>query len=239
MREGVAIRGFEEWAPVYDETIAHEVEQYGGIEYRELLKRMILWAELSGGMQVLDVGAGTGMLSIELSHQLGAGGRVTGVDITEPMLQRGRQKVEEAGLTDSVRLYNASAMELPFKEASFDRVVSSIAMHHTEVREAMAETVRVLKPGGILVVGDMGARQAWRAPVGRVAVPVLMAFYLLARGFSAPAKAEVATFSQTFTVEEWERMLDEHGLVDIRSQDFPHPTQKWYPSVLLVRGTKP
>ena len=50
MTEGLAIRAFEEWAPVYDETIAHEVEQYGSIKYADLLRQLILWAELTEGI---------------------------------------------------------------------------------------------------------------------------------------------------------------------------------------------
>ena len=130
-------------------------------------------------------------------------------------------------------------MDLPYAGARFDRVVSSIAMHHTDVSKALAEMVRVLRPGGILVVADMAASPAWRTPLGRVAVPVLMFFYLLSRGFNAQAKAEIATFNQTFLAEEWEEMLVEHELTDVRTEVFPHPTQKWNPSVLLLRGVKP
>jgi len=238
VREEMAIRGFEEWAPVYDETIAREVEQYGSIKYVELLKKLILWAELEEGMQVLDVGSGTGLLTIELARWIGDWGQVIGVDITEAMLQRGRENIEKAGLGDRIQLYNVSAMQLPFENARFDRVVSCIAMHHMEVPKALAEMVRVLKPGGMLVIADMGASPAWRAPIGRIVVPVLMFLYQLSRGFSAQAKAEVATFDQTYLPQEWEEMLAGHGLQDIRSEVFPHPTQKWYPPVLLMRGTK-
>ena len=203
MREGLAVRGFEEWAPTYDETIAKEVEQYGSITYADLLKKVILWAELARGMRILDAGAGTGLLCIEIARLLGPMGEVVGLDITPAMIERARVNIEKSGLSGCVKMHRASAMDIPYPEASFDRIVSSIAMHHTDVPIALAEMLRVLKPGGALVIADMGASPAWRTAFGRVLVPVLMFLYLLSKGFGAQAKAEIATFDQTYLAGEW------------------------------------
>jgi len=123
---------------------------------RVFKERLLDQAALHGAQRVLDVGCGTGTLSIwakEREPRL----EVAGVDGDPSVLERARRKAEEAGVEIDFR--EAMADELPFEDATFDRVVSSLFFHHLthEDRErCAAEIARVLKPGGELHVADWG-----------------------------------------------------------------------------------
>ncbi|MCG0278571.1 MAG: class I SAM-dependent methyltransferase [Thermanaeromonas sp.] len=109
------------------------------------------------GLEILDVGCGTGNLSLELARM---GVRVTGIDISQPMLDKARFKAEREGLT--VKFVLADARKLPFGDETFDAVVSVTALEFVpDLREALEEAYRVLKPGGRLVVGVIGGNSAW------------------------------------------------------------------------------
>ena len=98
------------------------------------------------GMSVLDVAAGTGNASIPAAE---AGARVTASDLTPELFDAGRERAEAKGV--QLDWVEADAENLPFKDASFDVVMSSIgamfAPHHQEVADEM---VRVCRPGGTI-----------------------------------------------------------------------------------------
>ena len=101
-------------------------------------------------LDALDAGCGTGFLSFELAVR---GHRVTGVDFAPAMLTEARRKAAERAV--SVRFEEADAEHLPFPDASFDLAISRHllwTLPHPEV--AIDEWIRVLRPGGRLVVAD-------------------------------------------------------------------------------------
>ena len=101
-------------------------------------------------LDALDAGCGTGFLSFELAAR---GHRVTGVDFAPAMLTEARRKAAERAV--SVRFEEADAEHLPFPAASFDLAISRHllwTLPHPEV--AIDEWIRVLRPGGRLVVAD-------------------------------------------------------------------------------------
>jgi len=103
-----------------------------------------------GPLDAIDLGCGTGFLSLELAAR---GHRVTGVDFAPAMLARAERKAAERSL--SVRFEQADAEQLPFAPASFDLAISRHVLWtlpHPEA--AIDEWVRVLRPGGRLVVVD-------------------------------------------------------------------------------------
>ena len=107
---------------------------------------------------VLDLGCGTGAITLELERRA-RGARVVGVDGDPEVLTRAREK---AGEHSRIEWAEALAQELPFEDASFDRVVSALVFHHlvpAVKRAALAEARRVLRPGGRLHVADFGRPQ--------------------------------------------------------------------------------
>ena len=107
-------------------------------------------------MEVLDLGSGTGTLAIWAAARV-PGARFTGLDGDPQVIARARDKASRAGA--DVRFDEGLAGELPYPDASFDRVLSSLFFHHLPAegkRGAAREAKRVLKPGGELHVADWG-----------------------------------------------------------------------------------
>jgi len=105
----------------------------------------------------LDLGAGTGQLSLYLAAQ---GARVTGLDISGKMLARARDKAVQANL--ACLFLEADAAALPFPDGSFDVVTCLTALEFFPYpADALAEAWRVLRPGGRLVVGTIHRDSAW------------------------------------------------------------------------------
>jgi demethylmenaquinone methyltransferase/2-methoxy-6-polyprenyl-1,4-benzoquinol methylase len=105
--------------------------------------------------KILDVGCGTGDLSLEFS----ALGSVVGCDFSYAMLRVGRQKLARAR-RNRVALAAADALALPFADGAFDAVVSAFVLRNLANRQTgLQEMERVLRPGGILGVLDFGLPQ--------------------------------------------------------------------------------
>lgn len=102
-------------------------------------------AELAPGIELLDVGTGSGgTIAIPAAH---AGAKVVGLDITPELLEHARRHAADADV--EVEWIEGDAAELPFEDASFDRVVSTFgAMFAPDHARAAAELVRVCRPGG-------------------------------------------------------------------------------------------
>ena len=116
-----------------------------------------------GVKRVLDVGTGPGYLALAASSLVGPGGVAVGIDASPEMIVRARELAARAGSAAEFRL--ASAAALPFEDGSFDVVVSRLVLHHLpgEVKtKALAEMLRVLRPGGRLLVADMASSTARR-----------------------------------------------------------------------------
>ncbi len=126
-------------------------------------RKLVDLAKLNGSEWVLDVGCGRGLLLIEAAKRLKEG-RATGLDIwnAEDLSGNGPNatiaNLKAEGLADRAELVDGNAMAMPFPDASFEVVVSSLCLHNLyaadERAKALREIVRVLKPGGRILIQD-------------------------------------------------------------------------------------
>jgi len=109
-------------------------------------------AALNPGEAALDVCCGTGDLALELARRVAPGGRVVGCDFSEPMLDLAREKAS-ARAAGGVRFEWADALALPYDAARFDAVTVGFGVRNlADLDRGLHEMVRVLRPGGRLVV---------------------------------------------------------------------------------------
>jgi ubiquinone/menaquinone biosynthesis C-methylase UbiE len=213
-----------EWlTPLYDPLLRWLFHE------RSFKQQLIEQAIIQTGDRVLDLGCGTGTLMLMLK-QRHPHARVVGVDIDERILGIARRKA----LRGQVDLHFArgSAVELPYADGSFDRVLSSLMFHHltaAQKQHALGEAFRVLRPGGEAHIVDFGK------PHTRVA----QAIAVVARHFEAvsdnvrgllPIMLRQAGFVQ---VEEgWQRMtlLGTLTFISARKPGEPHEGVTTQPS---------
>ena len=113
-------------------------------------------AAVARGHCVLDVGCGTGTLTMALKAQAGTAGEVHGIDAAPEMIQEADRKAAEKEL--DIRYHVGLIEDMPFPDGKFDVVLSSLMLHHLPTdlkRRGIAEISRVLKPGGRLVAVDI------------------------------------------------------------------------------------
>jgi ubiquinone/menaquinone biosynthesis C-methylase UbiE len=127
-------------------------------------------ARLAEGESVLDVGCGTGTLAIAAKYRVGSLGQVTGIDASPEMIGRAKQKAGKTGA--EVHFQTAAAQSLPFQDATFDVVLSTVMVHHLpDDARAMciSEIRRVLKPGGrFLAIDFSGSAERRKSLAGRL-----------------------------------------------------------------------
>jgi ubiquinone/menaquinone biosynthesis C-methylase UbiE len=127
---------------------------------RALRQRTLALADVRPGDSVLDVGCGTGRLALEVSRQVGTTGRVCGIDPGAEQIARARAKAAQRHVPVDFQV--GVIEELPFPDATFDVVLSTLTMHHLPAllkRRGLVEITRVLKPGGRLVIADFTRKQ--------------------------------------------------------------------------------
>jgi demethylmenaquinone methyltransferase/2-methoxy-6-polyprenyl-1,4-benzoquinol methylase len=97
--------------------------------------------------QVLDVATGTGGVALMLSERTPAS--ITGVDITEQMLRRGRERIVQHGKAERIRLLIARGEQLPFPDGTFDALTFTYLLRYvTDPAATIRELARVVRPGG-------------------------------------------------------------------------------------------
>jgi ubiquinone/menaquinone biosynthesis C-methylase UbiE len=140
------------------------------IRYKSLL---IAQANLQPGHHVLDLGCGTGTLAI-MAKQAQPSAEVSGLDADPDMLKVAKYK--SAQMNVSVKFDVGFTNKLPYPDESFDRVLSSIMIHHLKTPDkwqTAREVYRVLKPGGQLHIIDFGKPVTW---YGKLLGPFLHKF---------------------------------------------------------------
>lgn len=130
-----------------------------------LRDKIIKTLDLNGDEKILGVGCGHGLLMIAAAKKLDKGGKAIGVDIWKKLDQAGNspdatmKNAQIEGVADRIELTTGDARKLPFDDQTFDLIGSSWVLHNIirkhERRKALAEIVRVAKPGGRILIIDV------------------------------------------------------------------------------------
>lgn len=139
---------FDKIAPTYDKL--NHIMSFGTDRgWRRKAVREITNGQ--GALQILDVATGTGDFAIAIARKAHTDSQITGIDLSEKMLEVGRQKVSE-----NIRLEQGDVEALSFANDTFDRVSVAFGIRNFEhLEKGLAEMCRVLKPGGKLVILEL------------------------------------------------------------------------------------
>ncbi|MFN2438563.1 MAG: bifunctional demethylmenaquinone methyltransferase/2-methoxy-6-polyprenyl-1,4-benzoquinol methylase UbiE [Chitinophagaceae bacterium] len=139
-------------------------------------KKAIRMLKKDNPQQLLDVATGTGQMAI-LAARLLNPQKITGIDISQKMLEIGREQVKKAGFENKVELLNGDSETINFKDNSFDGAMVAFGVRNFEhLEQGLSEILRVLKPGARLVVLEFSK------PI----IPGLKDLYNLYMGIIAP-----------------------------------------------------
>ncbi len=130
-----------------------------GLGVNQSNSRMVVeMAGIKPGDSVLDVGCGTGNLTLTAKAYAGPTGSVNGIDASPEMISQARTNAQRTGLN---AVFEIGLIEkIPYPAASFDMVINRLMIHHLPddlKRRGLAEILRVLKPGGSLFIADFKA----------------------------------------------------------------------------------
>jgi len=117
-----------------------------------------LWKELMPheGMRVLDIGSGSGETVLAIAEKVGSTGKAVGIDFSSEGIKLAKENAKKRGLESIAEFRQAHAVELPFPENSFDAVISEcVVCLIQDKQKALNEKVRVLKPGGRVIMHDV------------------------------------------------------------------------------------
>jgi demethylmenaquinone methyltransferase/2-methoxy-6-polyprenyl-1,4-benzoquinol methylase len=177
------------------------------------------------GGRVLDVAAGTQLVSRELAARTGV--RVVALDQSEPMLRAGRAPTELAGLGDRIAAVVGRAESLPFVDGAFDAVSLTYLLRYVDDPAAtVAELTRVLAPGGSLAMLEFHAPSGVLAHAGwwlytRAVMPLVGAVvspaWARTTAFLGP---NVSRFVAEHPLSEWIGWFREAGIDHVRTRSF-------------------
>ena len=211
----------------WNDHVAHAEEIARSRGFVELRDRIIVLADLRPEDVVVDVGSGTGLLSLAIAPRVA---RVWAIDIASGMSEYLRAKAASAAI-ENIETVTASAVSLPLVDASADVVVSNYCFHHlsdSDKERALAEVRRVLRPGGRFVFGDMMFRVGLQNPRDREVVRDKVQA-MLRRGL--PGVIRLAKNGVRFAGRQWEHparaewwrdALAREGFVEISVQNLAH-----------------
>ncbi|MGG4551157.1 demethylmenaquinone methyltransferase [Paenibacillus humicus] len=147
---------FENIAPKYD--IMNDIISFR--RHKAWRKFTMAKMNMSPGDTAIDLCCGTCDWTISMAEA--SGGQITGLDFSENMLQFGRRKVNERGLSDRISLVQGNAMNLPFEDNTFQYATIGFGLRNVpDLHQVLREMQRVVKPGGKVVCLEM-SKPTWQ-----------------------------------------------------------------------------
>jgi ubiquinone/menaquinone biosynthesis C-methylase UbiE len=139
---------FQDWANEYDTTLG-KVKRH-----HKLLDLVIRKSGIKRNDQVLDIGCGTGLLSLKFLHKRDC--TITAIDSSAEMLKIFQEKIEKCNLTGKIHCVQTSAEDMDFKPDQFDIIAATVALHHVKYKEPVIRNIYdYLKDGGRFVIGEI------------------------------------------------------------------------------------
>ena len=139
----------------FDAEAARQVEAvYLTADVVQQRREVLRLLALTAGEAVLDIGSGPGLLATDMAQAAGPTGRICGIDLSDSMLTLARGRAVPAG-SAPVEYRHGGADAVPYPDGSFDAAVSTQVLEYVaDIPAALAEALRVLRPGGRLLVLD-------------------------------------------------------------------------------------
>lgn len=210
----------------WDERVEAWEEVAAGASFRAIRDRIVELAEPRSEDFVVDLGAGTGLLTLALAPLVR---ELVAVDISERMLER----LDDAAASEGVHNVEplvADLRRLPLDDESATLVVSNYAFHHLDdagKELALSEARRILRPGGRLVLCDMMFSLSLERRDRRVILEKVLGLLKLGprgliRILRNAGRVVTGRWEQPATPETWEEMLVARGFADVRIELLAH-----------------
>jgi ubiquinone/menaquinone biosynthesis C-methylase UbiE len=211
----------------WDAHVDDMEELAGSRAFAALRDRVIELARLRPQDHVLDIGAGTGLLTLAAAPGVG---HVSALDISPSMCDRLRRKLD-SGAIENVEVLRGTATALPLADDSVDAVISNYCLHHlddADKGQALQEIARVLHPGGRLVFADMMFDLDLADARNRVVIVLLIRRVLshglagMARLAKNAARIAIGRWERPATVDWWREALRLAGFTAVSVQALDH-----------------
>ncbi len=236
MKEKQAVQeAFEELSPRYEEVVDGELNDFWGWSYNQFLEELVKQTDIQKNQKILDIATGTSFIPRKIMKLNIPGTHIIGLDITESMLRHGSQKISAADLQASIDLTCGDAMVLPFSDESFEVVVSGLASHHMDIPQMLSEMRRVIKPGGLLSIIDVGTSPLWENPIFKAIARLIAYIYFSIKENRTRARAEANAVNNLRTPEGWQIDLTQAGFKNIRITKLSSK-YRWLPEPLSIQS---
>lgn len=203
---------YMKWASTYDKDKVALFKD-AGIDYHKFMDSFIKCCDLKPGMNILDVGAGTGLTSMSIAKALSGECTILGIEPVDEMIEKARSNITKESLHDVITLKKETGEDIPCKDEQFDLVTCTFALRHMKIENALREFERVVTPGGRIVIADICAPEKWRTFFGKILVGGIMKV-ITARKYKGEARSTV------LTTREWQALFEKVGLTLVELQEF-------------------